>query len=114
MQIARDESGEVLKIAGTLGISAAEELQNALRAFLDEAHKPVFDLSGVDGCDATALQLLCSARKSAEAAGKPFELTGVSSAILDASAALGLCLAECRVIAATPATRGDANAVQPD
>ena len=111
MEITKDESGQVLKIAGTLEIAAAEELHNALRAFIDEAQQPVVDLSAVDGCDATALQLLCSARKTAEGAGKPFELTGVSTAILDASAALGLRLTECPATATDPAMRGDADAV---
>ena len=114
MQITRDEPGQVLKIAGTLGISLAGELRNALRAFIGEAQQPVVDLTEVDGCDATALQLLCSARKTAEGSGKPFELTGVSAAILDASAALGLRLTECPATAANPAMRGDADAVRPN
>jgi anti-anti-sigma regulatory factor len=121
MQVAKDESGQILKVAGTLRIALAGELHRALRDFIDEARRPVVDLSEVAECDATAFQLLYSARKTADGAGKPFGLTGLSTAILDASAALGLQLTEFRqnahldapeaVSTTNPAERGDEHAV---
>ena len=113
MQIAKDESAQVLKVVGTLEIGVAEELHNALREFVGRESRPVVDLSQVDACDTAALQLLCSARKTAEGAGKTFELGGVSAAIRNASAALGLSLAGMKEDApgANPANRGDEDAI---
>ena len=124
MQIARDESGQVLKLAGVLEIAMAEELHTALRDFIYEAAGPVIDLSEVEACDTAALQLLCSARKTAEGAGKPFALRGVPAAIEGAGAAHGLRFTEWPVAdrGSAPAgspdagseKRGDEDAVQPD
>ena len=84
MQIVKDESG-VLKLSGPLEISDAVELQQALRELLDTAAKPVVDLSEVDACDTAALQLLCSARRTAELSGKPYSVRGVPDAIRQCS-----------------------------
>jgi anti-anti-sigma factor len=92
VQITRDESNHVLKIAGTLEIGVAEELHRTLRDFVSEESSPAVNLSEVDGCDTAALQLLCSARKPAEQFGKPFRLAGLSAAVRNASEALGLSL----------------------
>jgi ABC-type transporter Mla MlaB component len=94
VKIARDESGQVLILAGTLEIRMAGELQNALRDLVDEVPNPAVDLSGADECDVASFQLLCSACKTAERSGKHFQVIGASDAILDAGAALGLPLQE--------------------
>lgn len=96
MQIAKDESGRVLKLAGSLEIGVAEELQSALRDFVLGTPIPIVDLSAVDACDTAALQLLCSARKTAESLGKAFEIAGLSDAVRSIGAALGLSLTEAR------------------
>ena len=93
MQIVKDESG-VLKLSGPLEISDAVELQQALRELLDTAAKPVVDLSEVDACDTAALQLLCSARRTAGPSGKPYSVRGVPDAIRQCSEGLGLRLSE--------------------
>jgi anti-anti-sigma factor len=105
MQITKDQSGVVLNIAGTLDISVAEELRDALVEFIEASSKPVVDLSGVDGCDTAALQLLCSAQKTAERCNKLFEVAAVSTAIENASAILGLPLLD------NPAKGGSGDAI---
>lgn len=97
MQLTKDASGGVLKIAGALHISTAEELRDALREWVSGEARPCadlykIDLSEVDECDASALQLLCSACKTAERSNKRLAFAGVSAAICDAVAALGLSL----------------------
>jgi anti-anti-sigma factor len=101
----KDESGHVLTIVGTLDIGVADELQKALCDFVAGDSMPAVDLAGVDACDTAAIQLLCSARKTAELSGKHFELAGVSSAIRNTNAALGLPLPE------GASKRGDKGAV---
>ncbi|MEI9972936.1 MAG: STAS domain-containing protein [Ignavibacteriota bacterium] len=90
MQI--DKLDGVLRIAGDVGINVVEQLHSVLREFVSTAARPTVDLSDVENCDAAVLQLLTSARKTAERANKPFDFAGVSAAVLDASAVLGLSL----------------------
>lgn len=113
VQIAKDEPARVLRIVGALEIGVAEELHRALRDLVGGDSMPVVDLSEVDACDTAALQLLCSARKTAESEGKTFKLGGVSDPIRNASAALGLSLtgAPEDITGANPANRGNADAV---
>jgi anti-anti-sigma regulatory factor len=51
------------------------------------------DLSAVDACDTAALQLLYSARKTADSLRR-VKFVGLSGAILNAAAALGLEIGE--------------------
>jgi anti-anti-sigma factor len=95
VQIVNDERNGVLQLAGELGIDVVEQLHTVLRDFVHTATRPTIDLTQVDTCDSAALQLLCSARKTAECEGKPFELLGLSAAIVETSAALGLSLSSC-------------------
>jgi len=88
------KEGNVLHIAGTLEIREAEELLRALRDFVQQEGQPVIDLSGVESCDTAGLQLLCSARKTAAAAGKALQVLDTPPAVQDAAAALGLRLDE--------------------
>lgn len=108
MDIIKDESGQTLSIAGALEIGAAEELCNALREFLDRAQKPTLDLSQVDGVDAAALQVLCSARKTAERSGKLLEIAAASAAVRNKIEALGLSLAD---LGSASAGRGKADGI---
>lgn len=94
MQITKDEPGHVLKIAGTLGLERAAELHRALRDFVGQEARPIVDLAGVDACDTAALQLLCSAVKTAERAGKHIQFPGLSPAVQTTNGHLGLPLPE--------------------
>lgn len=82
--------GGPLKLAGALDIYAADILREALLQQLQSVLTLDLDLSAVEVCDVVALQLLCSARKSAARGGKPFALVAVSPAVNAASAAVGL------------------------
>lgn len=94
MSITRDESGSVLRVRGTLDIAVAEELHRALHDFLEEAPDPVVDLSGMESCDISTLQLLWAARRWAERTGKSVRFAGLSGAAAGAAAGLGLSIEE--------------------
>lgn len=101
-------SGE-LKIRGELKIDAELIIHSAasLRQKLLEllAQHPSgdcrIDLSAVEECDAIGLQLLISARKSAENLSSSFVIAAASPAVEEAAAAIGLPLEE--VTGKTPA-----------
>jgi anti-anti-sigma factor len=90
LNITQSDGHGPLKIAGTLDIYSADTLRDALYQHLQSRPALALDLSGADACDVTALQLICSARKSAEAAGRPFTVTDVSPAVAQTCAAFGL------------------------
>lgn len=79
-----------LRVGGTLDTYAAAKLHEELARALGERPELTVDLSGVESCDFTAIQLLCSARRSAGQAGKPFAVTDLSEGVVKACAALGL------------------------
>ena len=88
LNITRDNF--VVKIAGALEIAGSELLRQRLIELLREEAPLVVDLSGVQACDTSALQLLCSARKSADRAGKPLSFEGVPEVVTATAAAIGL------------------------
>ncbi len=94
VEITKDAQGTVLKLRGTLDIGVADELHKALRDFLRGPPNLILDLSAIDGCDTSALQLLCSARHTAERFAKHLEFAGLSAAVSEASMALGLSIAD--------------------
>ena len=82
--------GGALRLAGNVDTYAAVPLHDELtRALRDQAALTV-DLSEVVSCDFAAIQLLCSARRSAERAGKPFAVASLSEGVLQTCAALGV------------------------
>ena len=94
MGITKDESGHHLKPAGRLDIKGSERLRDALREFAKGGSNSIVDVSEVEACDTTALQLLYSVRKTVESGGGRFMLAGLSSGLVESSAALGLSLKE--------------------
>lgn len=90
MRIAKSESGSVLQISGNLSIERAEELRAALLDVLAAASNVSLDLSAVEACDTAALQLFCSACKTAQARGKRVEFVGMPDAVVQTALALGL------------------------
>jgi len=75
-------------------------LRDALRQALAGSSGLTLDLSAVDSCDFSIIQLLCSARRSAEQAGKRLAITALSEGARRACADLG-------IPPATFATSGD-------
>ena len=82
----------VLRISGALDIREAEAFREALTQWLKQYPALEIDLSAVDGCDATALQLLLAARKSAEGRSQSFRITASSPSVAEACAELGVSL----------------------
>ncbi len=108
MRISQPEPGGVWKIAGDLDIGAAEALRQALLDALQRNSSVTIDLTGVETCDTAALQLLYAARLSARQARRSFRVAGMSAAVLEAGAALGLPVAE---LAANSGDRGNQGAI---
>jgi anti-anti-sigma factor len=92
MKLRQGESPGVLAVSGSLDIEAANELRQALLVCLSQQSEIMLDLSSVDKCDVTGLQILLAGQKSALAAGKPFRILGVPPAVTEPAAALGLSL----------------------
>ena len=90
MQITTDDSGQVLKLEGTLNIEVAEELHEALSDFLGGASSLVLDLSDADACDTAVPQLLYSARTTAKRTAKQLKWVGLTGPVAETAAALGL------------------------
>ena len=79
-----------LRVAGVLDAYAAAQLRDELDRAVKEQAQLTVDLSAVESCDFTALQLFCSARRSAERAGKRFVVTALPEAVVQSCAAMGL------------------------
>ncbi len=92
MQITADGSGGVLKIAGALDISVADELRDSLRDWLARQPDLRLDLSEVESLDTATVQVLRSARKTALKLRKPFMVLSISPAALETRTELGLTL----------------------
>jgi anti-anti-sigma factor len=79
-----------------LDIRRAEELRAVLQEFANEESNSTLDLSAVEACDATGLQLLISLRNTMEQAGRLLKLVFVEEPVGTTSAALGLSLPHTR------------------
>jgi len=83
------ESGGVLKLSGRLDIYATETARTGLLEHFGVLKSMRLDLTALEGCDASGLQLLCAARKSAEQAGKSFK-ADLSPTVRECISRLGL------------------------
>lgn len=81
-------------LEGDCTIVDAEAWQRRFIDWLAGHTSLVLNLSGVEHCDAAFLQLLCALRQAAALRGCPYRLAGLSAAVVDAAAELGLDLAE--------------------
>ena len=86
------QNSDSLILSSTLDISAADSFRDALAQHIERYPAAKVDLSAVKSCDATAIQLLFSARKSAEGRNHSFQVTGISQAVTEACAELGMTL----------------------
>ena len=84
-------AGDVpLEVGGEWGIGNADELRKLFAESLDRNPDLVVDLAGVQACDTTVLQLICSLRKTALQRGQRVRIVGLSAAVESAGVALGL------------------------
>lgn len=86
----KEDGNILLKITEALSIYEAAALREAFLGCLGTQGEVALDISGITGCDAAGLQLLCSLRKSAARLGKPMRVVGSPPPVLDALAAAGL------------------------
>jgi len=84
--------GGPLCLAGAIDIYSASRLRDELARALAELPSLTVDMSRVESCDFTTVQLLCSARRSADAQGRHFAVTSVPREVIETCAALGLSL----------------------
>lgn len=83
-----------LSVTGELTIAGVAALRESFAERLSQDEEVVVDLSGVDYCDASGLQLLWSLRKSADERKIGIRLLGISPAVRETAAAIGLRIAE--------------------
>jgi anti-anti-sigma regulatory factor len=88
----RAEGSGPLQIVGTLDIYAAEKLRDALASHVECESEPVVDLSQAENCSLVALQLLCSASRTALALGKRFVVVTASDAVISSCRSAGIAL----------------------
>ena len=91
VQINVNDDGDLI-LSGALALRSCGELRHALRASLCARRTLRVDVSGVAECDAAALQVLCSALKTAQCAAVTLEWLAPSPALVEAATALGLSL----------------------
>ncbi len=90
-----DVQDRSVALAGRLSINEAEAIRDDLRRALAACRRLTVDTSGLETVDSAGLQLLISARRSAERAGKTFRLAGPpQGAFRAALMAAGFCSAE--------------------
>lgn len=87
----QDKNGNlVMKIEGSLSAYDVGELKDRLLKGLTNYQGIVFDINGVTDCDTLGVQLLLSAKKTADKLNKTFNITGYSQSIQDAVTGVGL------------------------
>ncbi len=86
-------------VENAMTVYQAEKLRKQWAAYFDDfftshsdtnAEGVVFDLKNVRSCDITGVQLLCSARKTAESHHKKFSVSEASAAVIEAVTEAGL------------------------
>lgn len=90
MRLSQTAPGEPLGVSGELNLYAAQELLDRFRILLDQEPAPAIDLTGVEACDVSALQILISARRTAESSGRKLRLVGWPEAVDEACRSLGV------------------------
>ena len=92
MGFIKQELGDkiLLKAKDAISVYEAASLREELLSYLKENNELILDLSEVTECDTAGIQLLCSARITAEQEGMAFELTSVSDPVIDAMNRAGL------------------------
>lgn len=87
----QDKDGNlVMKIEGALSAYEVKNLKDRFLTGFTNYQGIIVDINGVTECDTLGLQLLLSARKTAEKLNKTFNVTGDSQPVIDAITAVGL------------------------
>jgi anti-anti-sigma factor len=81
---------EELKLSGTLSIYEAAALRDKLRAVFKDMDVLEINMTEVAQCDTTCLQLLCSAKKTAERDNKKIVISMISDEVREAMTKTGI------------------------
>lgn len=81
-------NANVLFVGDALTVYTVDDYASQWKAHLDCSPALVLDLGAVASCDSLGIQLICAARKSAEAAGKSLVVGNASEAVRRAAAAV--------------------------
>ena len=84
------DGGIVLRIKGSMSVFDIAEIHKEIVACFDKCDDFALDLKDVIDCDVSGLQLLHSARKTAQFSGKAFSVDGASDSIIDIFKRAGL------------------------
>jgi len=79
-----------LKLEGNLTIYEVGALRENLLSALKDVNHLEIDMVEISECDTSGLQVLCSAKKTADKEGKRILLEGISKAIEDAMIKTGI------------------------
>lgn len=86
-----DKDGQAfLTIRGPLSIYEVTDIRNELIQCFDNCSTLFLDLDEVTECDTAGVQLLCSARITADRYGKKLGVKQASAAVIDAMVCAGL------------------------
>jgi ABC-type transporter Mla MlaB component len=77
-------------LRGAWQIQDVEQIHAELVAHLGNCKVEGFDLSQIETCDATGLQLILALEKSLVKAGKPFRILAASTALRETAQRLGV------------------------
>jgi anti-anti-sigma factor len=77
------DGGIVLRIKGSMSVIDIASIKKEILGCFEKCNDLTLDLKGIDVCDISGLQLLCSARKTAKSGNKSFSVDGESDAIID-------------------------------
>ncbi len=83
-------NGIQLTIEGELTIYEVADLRMRLLESFSENQPIELDLTRVEECDASGVQLLCSAKLTAEQTGKNYTVSSTSDAVINAIEGIGL------------------------
>jgi len=86
----QDRGTPKLSVNGELTVVTAMELWDIFKNCLDNNQLPLVDLSEITDVDTVGMQVLISARQSAECAGLPFHISGVGDNIISVCREIGM------------------------
>ena len=79
-----------MKIDGALNVYEAAKIHEKMNGIFEKHDGLIIDISGLEECDLTGLQILISARQTAREKGKKFVLENVTRVVVDACSRVGL------------------------
>ena len=79
----------LLRIEGPMTVNEASALRNEMVECFNACDGLILDLNDSSDCDTAGIQLMCSARLTAQRTGKHFEVTGTSTCLMDTLARAG-------------------------